>query len=91
MLRCQFFPTWSQTWHNPNQNSNKLFCGYQQSDNQQNDSKAYTRRPKTQKSQYNTKEKQCQKTDITWLQGYSKGIVIKRAWYYRRNKQINGI
>ena len=38
---------------NPNQNPNKLFCGYRQ-----NDSKVYTEKKKTQNSQHNIEEEQ---------------------------------
>lgn len=46
-----------------NQNTSKLFCGYQQSD-----SKVYTERQQTQNRQLDIKVEQSQKTGTAWLQ-----------------------
>ena len=49
---------------NPNQNPNKLFCAYQQTD-----SEVYVKEQKTQKSQHNIEDKeQSWRTDTTQLE-----------------------
>lgn len=80
ILRYQFYQLdlWSHC--NPNQNSGKLLCEYQQAD-----INVYRKRWKSQNNQNNFEEEQkWRRTDTIWLQENTN----KTSWYWQKNRHI---